>query len=111
RDITAQVRAQEALTFQSLHDSVTGLASRLALLDRLHQAVGGRELESDRVAVLLVDIDDFKSVNDTLGHDTGDRVLREVGQRLDHLSRRGDTVARLAGDEFVLLCPALAEDE
>ncbi len=111
RDITAQVRAQEALTFQSLHDSVTGLASRLALLDRLHQAVGDRELGSDRVAVLLVDIDDFKSVNDTLGHDTGDRVLREVGQRLDHVSRRGDTVARLGGDEFALLCPALAEDE
>jgi diguanylate cyclase len=69
------------------------------------------ESGSDRVAVLVIDVDDFKSVNDALGHDTGDRVLREVGQRLRRVSRRGDTVARLGGDEFVLLCPALAEDD
>jgi diguanylate cyclase (GGDEF)-like protein/PAS domain S-box-containing protein len=111
RDITPQIQAQEALTFQSLHDSVTGLASRIALMDRLHRAVSEMECGSDRVAVLLIDVDDFKSVNDALGHDTGDRVLREVGQRLRRVSRRGDTVARLGGDEFVLLCPALAEDD
>jgi diguanylate cyclase (GGDEF)-like protein/PAS domain S-box-containing protein len=111
RDITAQVQAQDALAFQSLHDSVTGLASRVALMDRLHQAVREIAFGSDRVALLVVDVDDFKSVNDTLGHETGDRVLRELGRRLTRVSRRGDTVARLGGDEFVLLCPALAEDE
>jgi diguanylate cyclase (GGDEF)-like protein/PAS domain S-box-containing protein len=111
RDITAQIQAQEALTFQSLRDSVTGLASRIALMDRLYRAVSEMECGSERVALLLIDVDDFKSVNDALGHDTGDRVLREVGQRLRRVSRRGDTVARLGGDEFVLLCPALAEDD
>lgn len=111
RDITPQIQAQEELTFQSLHDSVTGLASRIALIDRLLEAVGDMERGSDRVAVVLIDVDDFKSVNDALGHETGDRVLREIGQRLRRVSRRGDTIARLGGDEFVLLCPALAKDE
>jgi diguanylate cyclase (GGDEF)-like protein/PAS domain S-box-containing protein len=111
RDITAQIEAQEALTHQALHDPVTGLANRTALMDRLHRALGDVEFGPDRLALLVVDIDDFKSVNDTLGRDTGDRVLREVGHRLTRGSRRGDTVARLGGDEFVLLCPALRQDE
>ena len=80
-------------------------------MDRLHQAVGETEFGSDRVAVLLVDVDDFRSINDTLGHSTGDRVLREVGRRLTRVSRRRDTVARIGGDQFAVLCPALTEDE
>jgi diguanylate cyclase (GGDEF)-like protein/PAS domain S-box-containing protein len=111
RDITTQVEAQDALTYQALHDSVTGLANRVALMDRLIQALAGLEGRPDRLALLFIDLDDFKSVNDTLGHDTGDRVLREVGRRLTHISRRGDTVARLGGDEFVLLCTALREGD
>jgi diguanylate cyclase (GGDEF)-like protein/PAS domain S-box-containing protein len=111
RDITAQIEAQDALTHQALRDPVTGLASRTALMDRLHRALGDMEFGPDRLALLLVDIDDFKSVNDTLGHDTGDRLLREVGRRLTRGSRRRDTVARLGGDEFVLLCPALRDDD
>jgi len=107
RDITAQVEAQEALTHQALHDPVTGLANRAALMDHLLHALARLEGRHDQLALLFMDLDDFKSVNDTLGHRTGDRVLREVGRRLTSIARRGDTVARLGGDEFVLVCTAL----
>jgi diguanylate cyclase (GGDEF)-like protein/PAS domain S-box-containing protein len=110
RDVTEQVEAREELSYQALHDSVTGLVNRVALMDRLSQALVSLEAP-DRPVLLFVDLDDFKSVNDTLGHDTGDRVLREVGRRLERISRRGDTVARLGGDEFVLLCQAAPEGE
>jgi diguanylate cyclase (GGDEF)-like protein/PAS domain S-box-containing protein len=110
RDITEQIEARAELSYQALHDSVTGLVNRVALMDRLNQALVSLEAP-DRLALLFVDLDDFKSVNDTLGHDTGDRVLREVGHRLERISRRGDTVARLGGDEFVLLCQAAQKDE
>jgi diguanylate cyclase (GGDEF)-like protein/PAS domain S-box-containing protein len=106
RDITDQVETQQALSHQALHDSVTGLVNRVGLMDRLQEALTLLEFRPERLALLMVDLDDFKSVNDTLGHDTGDRVLREVGQRLQRVSRRGDTVARLGGDEFVVLCQA-----
>jgi diguanylate cyclase (GGDEF)-like protein/PAS domain S-box-containing protein len=111
RDITPQVEAEEALTYQALHDSVTGLANRVALMDRLQQALAALEGRPDRLALLSVDLDDFKSVNDALGHDTGDQLLREVGRRLTRISRRGDTVARFGGDEFVVLCTALREGD
>jgi diguanylate cyclase (GGDEF)-like protein/PAS domain S-box-containing protein len=111
RDITAQVDAQEALSYQALHDSVTGLANRPALMDRLLPALAALEGRHDRLALLFIDLDDFKSINDTLGHETGDRVLRDVGRRLTGISRRGDTVARLGGDECVLLCIGLREGD
>ena len=110
RDVTAQVEAQQELNFQALHDSVTGLVNRVALMDRLSQALVSLE-SPDRLVLLFVNLDDFKSVNDALGHGTGDRVLREVGRRLDRISRRGDTVARLGADEFVLLCQAAREGD
>jgi diguanylate cyclase (GGDEF)-like protein/PAS domain S-box-containing protein len=109
RDITAQIDAQEALTYQAQHDSVTGLANRPALMERLLHALGDRDGGPARLALLFIDIDDFKSINDTLGHEIGDRVLREVGRSLTRISRRGDTVARLGGDEFVLLCTGLSD--
>jgi diguanylate cyclase (GGDEF)-like protein/PAS domain S-box-containing protein len=111
RDITAQVDAQEALTYQARHDSVTGLVNRSALLDRLLPALAALQGRPASLALLFIDLDDFKSINDTLGHDTGDRVLRDVGRRLVGISRHGDTVARLGGDEFVLLCPGLREGD
>jgi diguanylate cyclase (GGDEF)-like protein/PAS domain S-box-containing protein len=111
RDITAQVDAQAALTYQALHDSVTGLANRPALMERVLHALAGREGRPDRLALLFIDLDDFKSINDTLGHEIGDRLLRDVGRKLTRISRRGDTVARLGGDEFVLLCTGLREGE
>ena len=111
RDVTAQIKAENALAYQVLHDPVTGLANRVALMDRLSQALVAMERHPGRLAVLYVDLDHFKEVNDSFGHATGDQVLTEVGRRLLHLSRHVDTVARLGGDEFVVLCGSLREDD
>ena len=104
RDVTAQVKKEEALTYQALHDSVTGLANRTALMDRLSQALLALERRPGRLALLLVDLDDFKAINDAHGHEAGDRVLVEVARRLSRALRRADTVACFSGDEFVVLC-------
>ena len=111
RDVTAQVRAEKALAYQVLHDPVTGLANRAALMDRMSQALVALERQPGRLAVLYVDLDHFKEINDAFGHAAGDRVLAEVGRRLSVLSRHVDTVARLGGDELVLLCGALRDDD
>ncbi len=111
RDITAQIEAEQALVHQALHDSVTGLANRVALMDRLAQALLDLERRSGRVGLLFIDLDGFKDINDSLGHDAGDRVLVEVGRRLTDVARRGDTVARLGGDEFVLICAHPSDDD
>ena len=100
RDVTAQ-----------MHDSVTGLANRVALIDRLTQALVALERRPGRVGLLFLDIDGFKSINDTLGHHAGDQVLVEVGKRLTGVARRFDTAVRYGGDEFVLLCTALQHDD
>jgi diguanylate cyclase (GGDEF)-like protein/PAS domain S-box-containing protein len=111
RDVTAQVKAEKALAYQVLHDPVTGLANRVALMDRLSQALVALQRHPGRLAVLFVDLDHFKAINDSFGHDAGDQVLAEVGRRLSLLSRNADTVARLGGDEFVVLCAALRDDD
>ncbi len=111
RDVTAQIKAEKALAYQVLHDPVTGLANRVALMDRLSQALSALERQPGRLAVLFVDLDHFKAINDSFGHDAGDQVLAEVGRRLSQLSRNADTVARLGGDEFVVLCAALRDDD
>ena len=110
RDVTAQIAAEQALVQQALHDSVTGLPNRVALMDRLQQALVALERRPGRVGLMFIDVDDFKDVNDAFGHDVGDRVLVEVGRRLGEVARRADTVARLGGDEFVLLLSYLHED-
>ena len=111
RDVTAQIVAEQALTFQSLHDAVTGLANRVALRDRLSQALALLERQPGQLALLFVDLDNFKTINDSFGHETGDKVLVEVARRLTSVARRADTVARLGGDEFVMLCTALRDDD
>jgi diguanylate cyclase (GGDEF)-like protein/PAS domain S-box-containing protein len=111
RDVTAQIKAEKALAYQVSHDPVTGLANRAALMDRLSQALAGLERHPGWLAVLFVDLDHFKEINDSFGHDAGDQVLAEVGRRLSQLSRNADTVARLGGDEFVVLCGALRDDD
>jgi diguanylate cyclase (GGDEF)-like protein/PAS domain S-box-containing protein len=111
RDVTAQVEAERALAHQALHDAVTGLANRVALMDRLAQALVALERRSGRVGLLFIDLDEFKHINDSLGHDAGDQVLVAVGRRLTEVARRVDTVARLGGDEFVLLCAHLNDDD
>jgi diguanylate cyclase (GGDEF)-like protein/PAS domain S-box-containing protein len=111
RDMTALVLAEQALAHQARHDPVTGLPNRLALMDHLTQDLVSLHRAGGRVALLFVDLDNFKTINDALGHDAGDRVLVEVGRRLLRVSRSGDVVARFGGDEFVMLCSGLREDD
>jgi diguanylate cyclase (GGDEF)-like protein/PAS domain S-box-containing protein len=110
RDVTAQISAEKALARQALHDPLTGLANRIALMDRLSQALLAKERHPSRLAVLFIDLDHFKEINDCFGHDAGDLVLTEVGRRLSVLARRPDTVARLGGDEFVIMFGELNDD-
>ena len=107
RDVTTQVEAQSALARQALEDPVTGVANRVALMDRLTHALAAFSRTPGQLAVLFVDLDHFKTVNDQLGHDAGDRVLAAVAHRFARLARITDTVARFGGDEFVLLLTGL----
>ena len=102
-DITERKEMEAYVLHQSFHDSLTGLPNRLLLLDRLTQATAHRERLHAQVAVLFMDLDHFKEVNDTLGHAAGDRLLQVVAERLAACVREGDTVARLGGDEFVVM--------
>ena len=104
RDLTELKQAESALAHQATHDPLTGLANRTLLSDRMARALLQLRRSPGGVAVLFVDLDRFKSVNDTYGHEVGDAVLIEVAARLTSSARRSDTVARLGGDEFVLLC-------
>jgi diguanylate cyclase (GGDEF)-like protein/PAS domain S-box-containing protein len=114
-DITERRLAEEALEFQTYHDSLTGLANRALFLDRLDHALRRTERHGDPIAVLFLDLDDFKTVNDSLGHQAGDLLLTAVAGRLGGVTRAGDTLGRLGGDEFGLLVesgpmPQTAED-
>jgi len=111
RDTTVAKDAELALARHELHDGLTGAANRALFVDRLSHALGRAELSTNRLAVLFVDVDHFKHVNDTLGRDAGDRVLIEVAARLSACSPRVDTVARLGGDEFAVLCEDLTGDD
>lgn len=94
---------QMALEFQAMHDSLTGLPNRALFQDRLEQAINLAERDESCVSILLLDLDRFKDINDTLGHPIGDRVLRRIAKRLEKSLRASDTVARLGGDEFSIL--------
>ncbi|WP_420120502.1 putative bifunctional diguanylate cyclase/phosphodiesterase, partial [Nakamurella sp.] len=102
-DITESRAAEAALIRQALHDPLTGLANRALLDDRLGQAIARQDRQSDPFALLLLDLDGFKLINDSLGHPAGDEVLVVLGGRLRACVRAGDTVARLGGDEFAVL--------
>ena len=111
RDVTERHLLEQQLTHQALHDSLTGLANRRLFADRLGHALEGRGERMEPHAVLFIDLDDFKTVNDSLGHNVGDSVLAAMGKRFDGLLRAGDTVARVGGDEFaVLMENATVED-
>jgi diguanylate cyclase (GGDEF)-like protein/PAS domain S-box-containing protein len=111
RDVTDRKLVEDALTHQALHDPLTGLPNRLLLLDRVAQALRRLERHGGLMAVLFLDLDRFKVVNDSLGHAAGDWLLVEVGKRLRSASRPDDTVARLGGDEFIVLCEDAGDDQ
>jgi diguanylate cyclase (GGDEF)-like protein/PAS domain S-box-containing protein len=103
RDVTLRKKAQEQLYFMAHHDILTGLPNRLFFADRLRQAQALSERMQHFCAVLYLDLDRFKIINDTLGHAVGDKLLKEVGQRLKNSVRVVDTVSRLGGDEFAIV--------
>lgn len=103
RDVTAERRERLKLEFRALHDPLTGLANRHLLRDRFELAVARARRHGEHFAIVMIDLNGFKLVNDRFGHHVGDAVLRGVSKRLRLLVRAEDTVARLGGDEFVLL--------
>ena len=105
RDITSRKARIAALHYQAMHDALTDLPNRTLLLDRLQQAIRSAEREGHKLTLILMDLDRFKEVNDTLGHHVGDMLLQQVSNRLRLVLRESDTVARLGGDEFCLLLP------
>ena len=109
-DITAAKEAEATLTYQAAHDPLTGLPNRTMLMDRLSQALARSERQSTLVAVLFLDLDNFKVVNDGLGHEVGDQLLVAVAQRLRGVLRQADTAARFGGDEFALVCEDLSSE-
>ncbi|MES9845257.1 MAG: EAL domain-containing protein [Candidatus Sedimenticola sp. 6PFRAG5] len=103
RDITERKIQEEQIVHQAHYDTLTDLPNRFLSMDRLSQLINEANRNQDLVAVLFLDLDDFKKINDTLGHDTGDKLLQEAALRLRDGVRRGDTVGRLGGDEFIVL--------
>lgn len=110
QDISARKAREEAVRFLAYHDSLTGLPNRRLLDDRLTQAIHLAQRRDRKLAVMLIDLDDFKEVNDSLGHRAGDAVLREVAQRLAMCVRKADTLARHGGDEFVIVVSDIQAD-
>jgi diguanylate cyclase (GGDEF)-like protein/PAS domain S-box-containing protein len=109
-DITSRKHAEAALEHQALHDALTGLPNRSLFRDRLEHALAQAGRREQLVAVLFLDLDNFKVINDSLGHQTGDELLVEVAQRLRTCVRGGDTVARLGGDEFTVLLEEIDDE-
>jgi len=106
-DITERKLYEEKLRHNAIHDHLTELPNRSLFFDRLNMALAQAQRDAHRLAILMLDLDEFKKVNDTHGHNAGDRLLQSVSYRLIHMFRKGDTIARLGGDEFVLLLPEI----
>jgi diguanylate cyclase (GGDEF)-like protein len=103
-------RTDEELAFMATHDTLTGLPNRTLIVDRIEQALVRARRHKAPVAVLLIDVDNFKSVNDTLGHEAGDQLLRHLTERLDGVVRATDALGRLGGDEFVVIAEDLSPE-
>ncbi|WP_375739671.1 EAL domain-containing protein [Pseudomonas boanensis] len=110
-DISEQKRVESELAYNASHDVLTGLPNRSLLEDRLRQGCQISQRYQRQLAVMFIDLDGFKPINDSMGHSIGDQILVEVARRLSQQVRPGDTVARLGGDEFILVLPDLAREE
>jgi len=111
KDITERMQVQERLHYLAHHDALTGLPNRMLFLDRLNQALIRAHWHQRGLGVLFLDLDRFKTINDTLGHDTGDRFLQLIGARLEECLRERDTVSRFGGDEFAIILEDMAHAE
>ena len=111
QEITERKRAEAIIKQMAYHDTLTGLPNRRLFSDRLNLALAHAHRNQQKLAVMLLDLDHFKEVNDTLGHSVGDQLLQAASKRLTSLLRKGDTVARMGGDEFLLLLPEIAGGE
>ena len=111
RDVTQRLEFEQRLSDMATHDFLTGLPNRVLLNDRLQVALAQAHRNKNKLAILTLDLDHFKAVNDTHGHHIGDELLKAVGHRLTGIIRSGDTIARMGGDEFMLLMPELHQSD
>ena len=111
RDISERKKAEETITFQAFHDLLTKLPNRILFVDRLEMAMTQAMRRNEKLAVMFLDIDRFKLVNDTYGHQVGDQLLRKFAARVRNCLRAGDTLARQGGDEFTALLPSVSNIE
>jgi diguanylate cyclase (GGDEF)-like protein len=109
QDVTGRKAMEQELVHQALHDSLTGLANRALLIDRLVHGLAGTRRRGSQLGVMLLDVDHFKMVNDSLGHSSADDLLKLAAERIAKAIRPGDTVARLGGDEFVVVCDDISD--
>jgi diguanylate cyclase (GGDEF)-like protein/PAS domain S-box-containing protein len=109
QDITERKEAEVKIRKMAYHDALTGLPNRVLFVDRLHLAMAHAQRHQQKLAVMLLDLDQFKDINDRYGHNVGDQLLQIVGKRLTGLLRKSDTVSRMGGDEFFLLLPEFTQ--
>lgn len=111
RDVTERKQYEEMIRYQAFYDSLTGLPNRLLLKERISYHIDYGKNTGQKFAVMYLDLDRFKLVNDTLGHDIGDKLLKEIANRLKNCVQGGDTVARIGGDEFIILLPEITNEQ
>lgn len=111
RELNGNGHSEEKILHMATHDALTGLPNRILFDDRLVLELAHAKRNNKKLAVMLADLDHFKNINDAMGHSVGDKLLQEVGKRLTKSLRKTDTVARMGGDEFLLLLPDISKSE